>query len=197
VSPDTTVVGPDGEIPFGDVFEGRDELIVYSHMFYAGEPWEWQCEGCTRNAWNMRHADDAAYLNAYGITFAFLVDGPWDEIVAYRDFMGYTARWYSNAGVDDPTVGVTGMISCYLKRDGAIYLTYWTTGRGDEVISPWFGLADMTVYGRREAFEDSPDGWLQFPTHSFLRTDEHGGPMGPRSGGRPVPQWTRPGAGPV
>jgi hypothetical protein len=26
-----------------------------------------------------------------------------------------------------------------------------------------------------------------------LRTDEHGAPMGPRNGGRPVPQWTRPG----
>ena len=51
----------------------------------------------------------------------------------------------------------------------------------------------MTAYGRREEWEDSPEGWPQFPTHSFLRTDEHGAPMGPRKGGRPVPQWTRPG----
>jgi hypothetical protein len=55
------------------------------------------------------------------------------------------------------------------------------------------GLLDMTAYGRREEWEDSPEGWPQFPTHSFLRTDEHGAPMGPRNGGRPVPQWTRPG----
>ncbi len=41
-------------------------------------------------------------------------------------------------------------------------------------------------------WEDSPEGWPQSPTHSFLRTDEHGAPMGPRNGGRPVPQWTRP-----
>src|SRR6476620_8844166 len=58
VPPDTTVVGPDGQVLFGDVFEGRDELVVYSHMFYDGEPWEWQCEGCTRNAWNT--GDEAA-----------------------------------------------------------------------------------------------------------------------------------------
>jgi hypothetical protein len=45
----------------------------------------------------------------------------------------------------------------------------------------------------REEWEDSPDGWPQFPTHSFLRTDERGAPMGPGTGGRPVPQWTRPG----
>src|SRR5688572_10717007 len=193
VPPDTTVIGPDGSVPFGDVFERRDELIVYSHMFYDGQPWEWQCEGCTRNSWPMQDAADAAYLNANGITFAILGDGPYEEIAAFRDFMGYTAPWYSNAHLDDPTVGVAGRISCYLRREDKIYLTYWTTGRGDEVMSPSFGLLDLTAYGRREEWEDSPEGWPQLPTHSVMRTDEHGAPMGPRNGGRPVPQWTRPG----
>ena len=135
VPPDTTVIGPDGPVPFGDVFEGRDELVVYSHMFYDGKPWEWQCEGCTRNSWPMQDAADAAYLNANGITFAILGDGPYEEIAAFRDFMGYTAPWYSNAHLDDPTVGVAGRISCYLRREDKIYLTYWTTGRGDEVMT--------------------------------------------------------------
>lgn len=163
VPTDTNVVGPDGPVPFGDIFEGRDELIVYSHMFYEGKPWEWQCEGCTRNSWNMGNADHAAYLNANGITFAFLVDGPYEEIAAFRDFMGYTAPWYSNAHLDHPTVAHAGRLACYLRREEKIYLTYWTTGRGDEVLSPSFALLDRTAYG-------------------------------PRSGGRPVPQWTRPGS---
>jgi predicted dithiol-disulfide oxidoreductase (DUF899 family) len=192
VPPDTIVIGPDGPIPFGDVFEGRDELIVYSHMFHDGKPWESQCEGCTRNTWPMQHAADAAYLNANGITFAILGDGPYDEIAAFRDFMGYTTPWYSNAHLDDPTVGVAGRISCYLRRGDRIYLTYWTTGRGDEVMSPSYGLLDLTAYGRREQWEDSPEGWPRFPTHSVMRTDEHGTPVGVR-GGRPVVQWTRPG----
>ena len=127
-----------------------------------------------------------------GITFAILGDGPYEEIAAFRDFMGYTTPWYSNAHLDDPTVGVAGRISCYLRWEGKIYLTYWTTGRGDELMSPSFGLLDMTAYGRREEWEDSPEGWPQFPTHSVLRTDEHGAPIGPTRGGRPVPQWTRP-----
>jgi predicted dithiol-disulfide oxidoreductase (DUF899 family) len=93
VPPDTTVIGPNGPVPFGDVFEGRDELVVYSHMFYDGKPWEWQCEGCTRNSWNMGDAADAAYLSANGITFAILGDGPYEEIASFRDFMGYTAPW--------------------------------------------------------------------------------------------------------
>ena len=195
VQPDTTVIGPDGEVPFGDVLKGRDELIVYSHMYYAGEPSEWQCEGCTRNVWALRDVDDAAYLNAHGITFAVLAQGPYEEIAEYRDFMGYTVPWYSNAHVEDPTVGHSGRIACYLRRDDGIYLTYWTTGRGDEVMNgSAHALLDMTAYGRREAWEDSPEGWPQLPTHSMLRTDEHGTPMGPRSGGRPIAQWTRPGA---
>jgi predicted dithiol-disulfide oxidoreductase (DUF899 family) len=192
VPTDTTVVGPDGPVPFGAIFEGRDELVVYSHMFYEGQPSEWQCEGCTRNTWPMGGVADAAYLNAHGVTFAVLGNGPYEEIAAFRDFMGYTTPWYSNAHVDHPTVGHEGCIACYLRRDGKIYLTYWTTGRGDEVMNPTFGLLDMTAYGRREAWEDSPDGWPQLPTHSLLRTDEHGAPAGPRSGGRPVVQWTRP-----
>jgi predicted dithiol-disulfide oxidoreductase (DUF899 family) len=191
VPSDTTVIGADGAVPFGDVFEGRDELVVYSHMFYDGEPWEWQCEGCTRNTWPMGDAADAAYLNAHGITFAVLGDGPYEQLAAFRDFMGYTAPWYSNAHLDDPVVGHTGHIACYLRRDDEIYLTYSTTGRGDEVMNPTFGLLDMTVYGRREEWEDSPEGWPQLPTHSLLRTDEHGAPSGPRNGGRPVVQWTR------
>ena len=193
VPPDTTVIGRDGPVPFDEVFEGRDELVTYSHMFYAGKPWEWQCEGCTRNSWPMRDAADSAYLNAHGITFAILGDGTYEELAAFREFMGHTVPWYSIAHLDDPTVGIAGRVSCYLRRDDAIYLAYWTTGRGDEVMNPVFGLLDMTAYGRREAWEDSPDGWPQLPTHSLLRTDEHGAPMGPRHGGRPVPQWTRPG----
>jgi hypothetical protein len=30
------VVGPDGPVPFLDLFQGRDELVVYKHMRYDG-----------------------------------------------------------------------------------------------------------------------------------------------------------------
>ncbi|BCB87792.1 hypothetical protein Psuf_051050 [Phytohabitans suffuscus] len=32
------VVGPDGPVPFLDLFQGRDELVVYKHMWYDGAP---------------------------------------------------------------------------------------------------------------------------------------------------------------
>ena len=103
VPPDTTVIGPDGPVPFGDVFEGRDELIVYSHMFHDGQPWERQCEGCTRNTWPMRDVADAVYLNANGITFAISATCRTRDR-GFRDFMG-TRAVVLHAPLDDPTVG--------------------------------------------------------------------------------------------
>src|SRR4029450_2354200 len=32
------VVGPDGPVPFRDLFQGRDELLVYQHMGNDGRP---------------------------------------------------------------------------------------------------------------------------------------------------------------
>ena len=74
------VVGPDGPVPFLDLFQGRDELVVYKHMWYDGAPHQGQCEGCTTTAW---HLKDAVYLNARGVSFAILTTGRWDEVASY------------------------------------------------------------------------------------------------------------------
>ena len=66
------VVGIDGPVPFLDLFEGRDEVVVYKHMWYDGAPPQGQCEGCTNAAW---HLKDAVYLNARGVSFAILTTG--------------------------------------------------------------------------------------------------------------------------
>lgn len=86
------VVGLEGPVPFLDLFQGRDELVVYQHMWYDGAPHQGQCEGCTTTAW---HVKDAVYLNARGVSFAVLTSGPWDEVAPYVEFMGYTQPWYS------------------------------------------------------------------------------------------------------
>ena len=98
------VVGPDGPVPFLDLFQGRDELVVYKHMWYDGAPHQGQCEGCTTTAWHMK---DAVYLNARGVSFAILTTGRWDEVASYVEFMGYTQPWYSVRGVDAPVGGRT------------------------------------------------------------------------------------------
>ncbi|MBE1877394.1 DUF899 family protein [Myceligenerans pegani] len=190
----TPVVGPDGPVPFTDLFQGRDELLVYKHMWHDGAPFEGQCEGCTVSAWHMK---DAAYLNARGVSFAILTEGPWAEVPPFLDFMGYTQPWYSVRGLDEPIGGEMGHITCYLRDGDRTFLTYDTTGRGTEQLSGSFALLDLTVYGRGEAWQDVPDGWPE-GNHPcwYWRSDANGvNGWGPAS--RPVPQWTRPGAAPV
>ena len=105
------VVGPDGPVPFLDLFQGRDELVVYKHMWYDGAPHQGQCEGCTTTAW---HLKDAVYLNARGVSFAILTTGRRDQVASYVEFMGYTQPWYSVRGVEAPVGGSMGSITCFL-----------------------------------------------------------------------------------
>src|SRR6516165_7786132 len=93
------VTGVDGPVPFVDLFQGRDELVVYKHMWYDGAPYQGQCEGCTTTVW---HVKDAVYLNARGVSFAVLTSGPWDEVAPYVEFMGYSEPCYSVRGVEAP-----------------------------------------------------------------------------------------------
>jgi predicted dithiol-disulfide oxidoreductase (DUF899 family) len=198
------VVGRAGPVPFLNLFEGRDELLVYHSMWYDGAPPQGQCEGCTFNVW---HLKDAVYLNARGVSFAILTSGLWQEVAPYLEFMGYTQPWYSVRGVEAPLLAEEGHLMCFLRDGDRVFLTYSTTGRGNEPSDTTLGLLDMTPYGRREAWEDNPEGWPEAPqiespvgghgsqTCWYWRTDADGNATwGPTS--RPTAQWTRPGATP-
>src|SRR5689334_21503996 len=58
-----SLVGAAGPTRLPDIFQGRDQLLVYKHMWHLGKPFEDQCEGCTFNIWNFQNA---AYLEACG-----------------------------------------------------------------------------------------------------------------------------------
>jgi predicted dithiol-disulfide oxidoreductase (DUF899 family) len=188
------VVGPDGPIPFLDLFEGRDELLVYKHMWHDGAPHQGQCEGCTFTAWQLK---DAVYLNARGVSFAILTTGPWQEVAPFVEFMGYTQPWYSVRGLEAPVGDSMGSFTSFLRDGDRAFLTYTTTGRGTEPGDAAFALLDMTPYGRGEAWQDNPEGWPE-GRHPcwYWRSDADGNATsGPTS--RPAAQWTRPGATPV
>ncbi|MCS7478468.1 DUF899 domain-containing protein [Umezawaea endophytica] len=188
------VVGADGPVPFLDLFQGREELVVYKHMWYDGAPHQGQCEGCTTTAW---HLDDSAYLNARGVSFATVTTGRWDEVAAYVEFMGYIQPWYSVRDAPAPVGDRMGHLTCFLRDGDRAFLTYATTGRGNERANPALGLLDMTPNVRGEAWEDRPDGRPEGRHACWSwRSDADGNSTwGPTS--RPVPQWTRPGATPV
>ncbi|HEY4259782.1 MAG TPA: DUF899 family protein [Schlesneria sp.] len=174
------VEGPNGAVSLNEVFEGRRMLIVYHFMWNKGAPHHKQCEGCTHCQTAM-NAEVCAYLAERDVTYAVFSRGPLDEIIAYRDFMGWTTPWYSTA--DSGTTLATrdgGDIRCYLKEGDQVFETYETKWRGIEAMLPTLQLLDLTPYGRQETWEDSPAGWPQNKAGSWWRRD-----------GRPVAQWTR------
>jgi len=183
VDPATRLIGEGGAKTLLDAFEGRRMLIAYYFMWRPGKPAPEQCEGCT---WYTSQVRELAYIHSRDVTYATFCQGPYEESARYRDFMGWEMPWYSapQDSLDTLLVGRrVGMMHlvCYLRLGSDVFETYWTTRRGSEAMDNSYRLLDLTVYGRQEAWEDSPAGW---PQHGH---DEHSY----RSDGRPIAQWSR------
>ncbi|MFY9802766.1 MAG: DUF899 family protein [Candidatus Acidiferrales bacterium] len=178
----TPLLGEHGPVTLLDAFESRRILLAYYFMWHLGQPAPEQCEGCT---WVTSHVRELSYIHSRDVTFAVLCQGPYAESARYREFMGWQIPWYSALdSLDTLLVGrrVGRMhIVCYLRQGSNVFETYWTTGRGAEVMDNSFHLLDLTLYGRQEKWEDSPPGWPQrFAGRENFRTD-----------GRPTAQWSR------
>jgi predicted dithiol-disulfide oxidoreductase (DUF899 family) len=176
----TELTGPDGQVTLLDVFEGRRLLIAYYFMWFPGQLAPDQCEGCTRYT---SQIGELSYLHDRDITYATLCQGPYEESVRYRDFMGWTRPWYSARQSLDTLL--TGRqigkyhLVCYLRDGNRIFETYWTNGRGVEAMDYSYGLMDLSTYGRQEQWEDSPAGWPRRSENNY------------RTNGRPIAQWSR------
>jgi predicted dithiol-disulfide oxidoreductase (DUF899 family) len=177
----TPLIGARGAVTLLEVFEGRRLLIAYYFMWHTGHPAAEQCEGCTLYTSQVR---ELSFLHSRDVTYATFCQGPYEESVRYRDFMGWEMPWYSaQDSLDTLLVGRrVGMmhIVCYLRRGSRVFETYWTTRRGVEVMGNSYALLDMTVYGRQETWEDSPTDWPRWQGEHQYRID-----------GRPIAQWSR------
>jgi predicted dithiol-disulfide oxidoreductase (DUF899 family) len=198
------LLGPDGPVTLLDAFEGRRQLIAYYFMWNPGRPAPEQCEGCTFYA---NQVAELANLHSRDITFAVfsqgrnVATGPADartsygEALRYRDFMDWRVPWYSaQPSLDTLLVGrEIGLfhLVCYLREGDRVFETYWTTRRGVEAMDYSYALMDLTIHGRQESWEDSPEGW---PQDRGVRTDT-GAPTWTPGPGRPVAQWPRLAAG--
>ena len=178
------LIGPDGPVTLLQTFEGRHQLIAYYFMWFTGRPAAEQCEGCTLYTGQLR---ELSFLHSRDVTYATFCQGPYDESVRYRDFMGWQHPWYSaQDSLERLLAGrQIGMfhIVCYLRHGDRVFETYWTRGRGVEAMDNSHGLLDLTVHGRQETWEDSPAGWPQGcggeGKHPY------------RTNGRPIAQWSR------
>ena len=177
----TPLIGERGAMTLLDAFEGRRLLIAYYFMWHTGHPAAEQCEGCTLYTSQVR---ELSFLHSRDVTYATFCQGPYEESVRYRDFMGWEMPWYSaQDSLDTLLVGRrVGMMHIvgYLRQGANVFETYWTTTRGVEAMGNSYALLDMTVYGRQETWEDSPTGWPRWKGEHHYRID-----------GRPIAQWSR------
>jgi predicted dithiol-disulfide oxidoreductase (DUF899 family) len=184
--------GPNGKRPLRDLFERRQQLIVYHFMF--DPQWEKGCPGCTLY---VDALGDLSMLNERNTTFAVISRAPLSKLGAYKSLRGWTLPWYSSFDNDfnydfhvtldesvapreynyrgaaeldlrygeDSFKGEQPGLSVFFRLDDDLFHTYSTYGRGTESLNDAYSLLDTTPYGRQEDFEDSPPGWPQKKTY--------------------------------
>ena len=165
-SADHAFEGPDGVVGLGDLFEGRDQLLVY-HFWHppGGEP----CTGCSMFA---DQISPLAHMNARDTSFALVSTAPQPQIEAFKRHMGWAIPWYTVIGEDfQKACGTTEYfaLDVFLRDGDRVFLTYATTGRGVEALGSVWTFLDLTPLGRQEEWEDSPPGHSQTPPYGWWR----------------------------
>lgn len=171
---DYAFTGPSGPVRLSELFGTHDVLLVQNVMY--GPDWDAGCPSCTWAVDNL--PANMGRLDEEGIAFAMISEGPIEKLEAWRIRNDWPHTWVSSAGTgyhgdwgwtltteDGSYTGPVPGYSYYLRRDDGIYLTYATRARGTEAILPVAHIMDRTAYGRRQDWEDSPEGWPQLPTY--------------------------------
>jgi predicted dithiol-disulfide oxidoreductase (DUF899 family) len=151
---------PDGTKSLLDLFDGRDQLVVYQFMDNGPDDF---CPGCTAFT-NSIPVVGPDRLSRRGITWVTVSDMPLAQIEEYRARMGWTVPFVSSRGTsfsDDCGVGGGFMLSVFLRDGDDVYRTYNTVSRGVDRMLWVHNVLDLTPYGRQESWEDSPAGWPQ------------------------------------
>ncbi|KAL4892731.1 hypothetical protein BDV59DRAFT_39660 [Aspergillus ambiguus] len=150
---------PEGEKSLSDLFNSSKQLIIYHFMLGEGES-----EGCVGCSFCMDHIPDLSHLLSRNTAFVAVAAAPLDEIMTFKNRMGWKFPFYSAAKTHKewensesrgetitwkPGNGYFGL-SAFLKEGDEVFHTYDTTARGLEVILSTYHLLDMTRMGRQE-----------------------------------------------
>jgi len=174
--------GPEGKCTLGDLFRGRGQLAVYHFMLTPGS--DNICRGCSFIA---DHIDAARqHFEQADLSFTAVSRVPIQRIEQVRRRMGWTFPWVSSAGGDfnfDFGVSFTpedlasgravynyGTVirnspdmfgaSIFVKDDkGAVFHSYSTYHRGNELLMGALNWLDLVPKGRHEA--EGPMNWVR------------------------------------
>jgi predicted dithiol-disulfide oxidoreductase (DUF899 family) len=83
---------PDGPKSLIELFEGRNQLIVYHFMY--GPDWD---KGCPVCSFNMDNLGDLTHLRANDTNFVVISRAPLAKLEAWKERMGWTFPWVSSS----------------------------------------------------------------------------------------------------
>jgi predicted dithiol-disulfide oxidoreductase (DUF899 family) len=175
--------GDDGQRSLGDLFDGKNQLIVYHFMFGSG--WVEGCPSCS--FWADNYDGTEAHLRARDTALVTISRAPLPELQAYKARMGWSFPWLSSVGSEfnfdfgvsftdeqaeagdnynfgTQTFGANEApgISVFAKSDdGKVFLTYQTFARGLDMLNASYHMLDLTPKGRDEANLDHSMAWLR------------------------------------
>jgi predicted dithiol-disulfide oxidoreductase (DUF899 family) len=152
---------PAGPVTLLDLFDGRDQLVVYQFMDVGPDG---LCPGCTHFTNNVI---GLSMLAEAGISWATVSNMPLAQIEQAKADNNWTMPFVSSRDTSfAQDCGASYfMLSAFLRDGESVFRTYSTTARGVDRVLFVNNIQDLTVYGRQEDWENSPEGWPQHPTY--------------------------------
>ena len=182
VDKDYVFDGSNGKETLSDLFDGRNQLIVYHFMF--APDWDAGCKHCSFWADNFDRI--IVHLNHRDVTMIAASRAPYSKLAAYQKRMGWNFKWVSSGGTDfnyDYHVSFTpeeeargkaffnytvqdpdssdreGASVFYKDARGNIFHTYSTYARGIDMVNAAYHYLDLVPKGRDEGTQGP--SWLR------------------------------------
>jgi predicted dithiol-disulfide oxidoreductase (DUF899 family) len=174
-----------GTKALAELFEGRQQLLVY-HFMFGPTVDGWPDAGCVGCSYTADSLDSAvAHLPPRGVTFVAVSSAPLENLLAYRQRMGWRFPWVSqgdgefnldfsvfteegrrtgsgfNFGTPKHAAAIDLRrdelhgLSAFALEAGVVYHTYSCYDRGTDALNATWQLLDRTPKGRG----DDPEGW--------------------------------------
>jgi predicted dithiol-disulfide oxidoreductase (DUF899 family) len=161
--------GPNGKVSLLDLFDGRQQLILYRAFFEPGVfGWpDHACRGCSMCA---DQVSNLIHLNQRDTTLAYASRAPHADIQRLQKRMGWEKiPWYTITDSFDSDFEVAEYHghNAFIRDGDRVFRTYFINSRGDEAMGTIWNYLDMTALGRQEAWEDSPEGYPQTPPYKW------------------------------
>jgi predicted dithiol-disulfide oxidoreductase (DUF899 family) len=180
ITKDYAFTGPQGEVGLADLFEGRQQLVVYHFMF--DPEWDEGCPSCSAGADEVSRGL-LEHLHVRDTTLAYVSRAPLEKLERWKAQKGWDFPWYSSYGSDfnydfgvtiDSEHGATQYNyrevagdpgwseqpiempgrSAFLRVDDRVFHTYSQYARGLESTGGSYYFLDLTALGRQEDWEE-------------------------------------------